>query len=125
MIESLSLFAMDFFSVIKKFILTRNVTKPANISATNSIMKDGKGACKSNDITATPIREAQTTSGKQQSKCEQELPKKPRSAMKKGRGEGGIQHNHPPGTLKCSSSEPSKLRYKILWQNISTAHSFL
>jgi hypothetical protein len=39
--------------------------------------------------------------------------------MKKGRGEGGIQHNHPPGTLKCSSSEPSKLRYKILWQNIS------
>jgi len=66
-----------------RFILTRNLTKPANISATNSIMKDGKGACKSNDITATPIREAQTTSGKQQSKCEQELPKKPRSAMKK------------------------------------------
>lgn len=46
-------------------------------------MEDGKGACKSNDITATPIREARTTSGKQQSKLEQELPKKSRSAMKK------------------------------------------
>jgi len=46
-------------------------------------MEDGKGACKSNDIAATPIREARTTSGKQQGKGEQELPKKPRSAMKK------------------------------------------
>ncbi len=43
----------------------------------------GKGACKSDDITATLVREARTTSGKQQGKCEQELPKKPRSAMKK------------------------------------------
>jgi len=46
-------------------------------------MEDGKGACKSDDITATPIREARTTSEKQQSEREQELPKKPRSAMKK------------------------------------------
>ena len=46
-------------------------------------MEDGKGAHKSNDITATPIRKALPTSGKQQSKSEQELPKKPRSAMKK------------------------------------------
>jgi len=46
-------------------------------------MEDGKGARKSDDITATLIREAQTTSGKQQSEREQELPKKPRSAMKK------------------------------------------
>ncbi len=46
-------------------------------------MEDGKGARKSDDITATPIRKARTTSGKQQSKRKQELPKKPKSAMKK------------------------------------------
>ena len=46
-------------------------------------MEDRKGARKSNDITATPIKDAQTTSGKQQSKRGQELPKKPRLAMKK------------------------------------------
>ena len=46
-------------------------------------MEDGKGARKSDDITATPIREAQTTSKKQQSERKQEPPKKPRSAMKK------------------------------------------
>ena len=45
-------------------------------------MEDGKGACKSDDITATPIKEARITSGKQQSEREQELPKKLRSAMK-------------------------------------------
>jgi hypothetical protein len=46
-------------------------------------MEDGKGARKSDDITATVIRKALPTSGKQQSEHEQELPKKPRSAMKK------------------------------------------
>jgi hypothetical protein len=47
-------------------------------------MEDGKGAArKSDDITATPIRKAPPTSGKQQSEREQELPKKPRSALKK------------------------------------------
>ena len=46
-------------------------------------MEDGKGARKSDNITATPIRKMLPTRGKQQSECEQELPKKPRSAMKK------------------------------------------
>jgi hypothetical protein len=46
-------------------------------------MEDRKGASKSNDITATPIRKAIPTSGKQQSEREQEMPKKPRSALKK------------------------------------------
>ena len=46
-------------------------------------MEDGKGARKSNDITATPIREARTTSKKQQSERKQELANKLRSAMKK------------------------------------------
>ena len=46
-------------------------------------MEDGKGARKSDDITATPIRKALPTSGKQQSEREQEMPKKPRLAMKK------------------------------------------
>jgi hypothetical protein len=46
-------------------------------------MEDGKGARKSDDITATPIRKALPTSGKQQSEREQELPKKLRLAMKK------------------------------------------
>jgi hypothetical protein len=47
-------------------------------------MEDGKGACKSNDITATSIRKALPTSGNQQSgEREQVLPKKPRSALKK------------------------------------------
>jgi hypothetical protein len=46
-------------------------------------MEDGKGACKSDDITATPIRKALPTSRKQQSEREQELPKKPRLAMKR------------------------------------------
>ena len=46
-------------------------------------MEDGKGARKSDNITATPIREARTTSRKQQSERDQELPKKLRSAMKK------------------------------------------
>ena len=46
-------------------------------------MEDGKGARKSDNITATPIRKALPTSGKQQSKREQELPKKPRLAMKR------------------------------------------
>ena len=46
-------------------------------------MEDGKGARKSNNITATPIRKALPTRGKQQSKRKQELPKKPRSALKK------------------------------------------
>jgi len=46
-------------------------------------MEAGKGARKSEDITATPIRNAIPTSGKQQSEREQEMPKKPRSALKK------------------------------------------
>ena len=46
-------------------------------------MEDGKGAHKSNNITATSIREARTTSKKQQSERKQELAKKLRSAMKK------------------------------------------
>ena len=46
-------------------------------------MEDGKGARKSNNITATSIREARTTSKKQQSERKQELAKKLRSAMKK------------------------------------------
>ena len=46
-------------------------------------MEDGKGAHKSDDITATSIRKTLPTSGKQQSKREQELPKKPRLATKK------------------------------------------
>ncbi len=47
-------------------------------------MEEGKGARKSNDITATPMRMAVTPNDKQQSECKQEAPKKPRSAMKKG-----------------------------------------
>jgi hypothetical protein len=62
----------------RKLILTRNRRRP-NIS----IMEDGKGARKSDDITATPIRKALPTCGNQQSKREQVLPKKPRSALKK------------------------------------------
>jgi len=46
-------------------------------------MEDGKGACKSDELSATPVRKALPTSGNQQSKCEQVLPKKPRSAWKK------------------------------------------
>jgi hypothetical protein len=46
-------------------------------------MEDRKGAHKSDDITATLIRKALPTTGIQQSEREQELPKKPRSAMKK------------------------------------------
>ena len=46
-------------------------------------MEDGKGARKSDEITATPIRKALPTSGNQQSEREQVLPKKPRSALKK------------------------------------------
>ena len=47
-------------------------------------MEEGKGARKSDDITATPMRTAVTPNNKQQSKRKQEAPKKPRSAMKKG-----------------------------------------
>jgi hypothetical protein len=47
-------------------------------------MEEGKGACKSDHITATPMRTAVTPNNKQQNECEQEAPKKPRSAMKKG-----------------------------------------
>ena len=46
-------------------------------------MEEGKGARKSDDITATPIRKALPKSGNQQSEREQVLPKKPRSALKK------------------------------------------
>ena len=46
-------------------------------------MEDGKGARKSDDITATPSRKALPTSGKQQSERKQVPPKKPRSALKK------------------------------------------
>jgi hypothetical protein len=53
----------------------------ANLTAT---MEEGKGAHKSNDITATPMRTAVTPNDKQQSEREQEAPKKLRSAMKKG-----------------------------------------
>ena len=53
----------------------------ANLTAT---MEEGKGAHKSADITATPMRTAVTPNNKQQSKRKQEAPKKPRSAMKKG-----------------------------------------
>ncbi len=59
-------------------LLTRNRSRP-NVS----IMEDRKGARKSDDITATPIRKALPTSGNQQSEHEQVLPKKPRSALKK------------------------------------------
>ncbi len=47
-------------------------------------MEEGKGACKNDKITATPLRTAVTPNVKQQSKREQEAPKKPQSAMKKG-----------------------------------------
>ena len=46
-------------------------------------MEDRKGAQKSDEITATPIRKALPRSGNQQSEREQVLPKKPRSALKK------------------------------------------
>ena len=46
-------------------------------------MEDGKGARKSDEITATPTRTAPTTSKNHQSEREQEPPKKPRSALKK------------------------------------------
>jgi len=46
-------------------------------------MEDGKGARKSDDITATPTRIAPTASKNQQSEREQEPPKKPRSVLKK------------------------------------------
>jgi hypothetical protein len=46
-------------------------------------MDEGKGAYKSDDITATPIRKALPANGNQQSEREQVLPKKPRSALKK------------------------------------------
>ena len=46
-------------------------------------MEDGKGARKSDDITATPSRKALPTSGKQQSERKQVPPQKPRSALKK------------------------------------------
>ncbi len=61
-------------------------------------MEDGKGARKSDDITATPIRTALATSEKQQSEREQELPKKPRSVLKKdltayfGDGKRSVTH---------------------------------
>ncbi len=47
-------------------------------------MEERKGACKSNDITATPMRTVVTPNDKQQSKRKQKVPKKPQSAMKKG-----------------------------------------
>jgi hypothetical protein len=46
-------------------------------------MEDGKGTRKSEDITATPTREAPTKNKKQQSKRKQEVPKKLQSATKK------------------------------------------
>jgi hypothetical protein len=49
-------------------------------------MEEGKGARKSDNITATPMRTAVTPSDKQQSEREQEATKKPRSAMKKSLG---------------------------------------
>ncbi len=45
-------------------------------------MEDGKGARKSDEITATPTRTA-TTNKNHQSEREQEPPKKPRSVLKK------------------------------------------
>jgi hypothetical protein len=46
-------------------------------------MSQPRGARKSDNITATPTRTALTTSKKQQSEREQEMPKKPRSVLKK------------------------------------------
>ena len=61
-------------------------------------MEDGKGTRKSDDITATPTREAPTTSKKQQSKREQEVPKKLRSAIKKGLTDFFSQGKRAPGS---------------------------
>ncbi len=47
-------------------------------------MEGGRGAPKSNDILATPMRKAVTPNDKQQSKREQDAPKKLQLAMKKG-----------------------------------------
>jgi hypothetical protein len=47
------------------------------------IREGGRGACKSNDISATPMRMAVTHFDKQQSKREQDAPKKLRKAMKR------------------------------------------
>ena len=46
-------------------------------------MEEGKGARKSDDITATPMRMAVTPNDKQQSERKQEATKNPRSTMKK------------------------------------------
>ncbi len=48
-------------------------------------MEGGRGACKSNDILAIPMRNVVTHHDKQQSKREQDAPKKLQSAMKKDR----------------------------------------
>ncbi len=47
-------------------------------------MEGGKGARKSNDITATPMRMTVTPNKKQQREREQDAPKKSRMVMKKG-----------------------------------------
>jgi hypothetical protein len=61
-----------------------NMAEEGKATKLAEIMEVGRGACKSNDISATLMRKAVTPNNKQQSKREQEAPKKLRSAMKKG-----------------------------------------
>ena len=81
---------------------------------THSSMEDGKGTRKSNVITATPTREASTTSKKQQSKREQEVPKKLRSAMKKDLKDFFGQGKRAPGPTTAGNPIETVIQHRVL-----------
>jgi hypothetical protein len=75
--------AMPSVNINKKEQAEANKYKKKSMNLTDT-SEGGKGARKSNDITATPMRMTVTPNEKQQREREQVTPKKSRTAMKKG-----------------------------------------
>ena len=77
-------------------------------------MEAGKGTRKSDNITAIPTRTASTTSKTQQRECEQDVPKKLRSAMKKDLTEFFAQGKRALGPTTAGKPIDTVIQRRVL-----------
>jgi hypothetical protein len=76
-------------------------------------MEARKGTRKSDDITATPTRTAPATSKTQQRECKQDVPKKPRLAMKKDLTDFFGQGKRAPSPTTAGNPIDTVIQHRI------------
>ena len=76
-------------------------------------MEAGKGTRKSDDITATPTRTAPATSKTQQRECKQDVPKKPRLAIKKDLTDFFGQGKRAPSPTTAGNPIDTVIQHRI------------